>query len=414
MQSSEARALGSLAGAAMAGTAAFVDDMHQAILRRSTAHVPFGEPVGVVHNAIAKPIYAGVRGLTGALGLAAGHGYAATRPPDAPALADSPRAAIGLGALSGLYGDLLHRDGSPLAVSMSVRSRNGAVAPTPEGLATAFPDATACLAVFVHGLGETETAWRLFAPPEGPATYGERLRRDLGSTPLYLRYNTGLHISENGRLLAALLEEMVEHWPVPVREIALFGHSMGGLVIRSAAHYGQEQEAAWVPKLRHVFCLASPHHGAPLEKAVHVAAWALDRVPETRGLARFLKLRSAGIKDLRYGYLVDEDWDGRDPDALFEDTASDVAFVDSANYYALSAAVTRDERHPVGHLVGDLLVRRRSASGHGPRGRRVPFDVDNGHHAGGLNHFTVLNHPDVYRQIRVWLERERKGLPVPA
>ena len=49
---------------------------------------------------------------------------------------------------------------------------------------------------------ETEFAWGF----GGGETYGARLARDLGVTPVYVRYNTGRHISENGRSLAELLE----------------------------------------------------------------------------------------------------------------------------------------------------------------------------------------------------------------
>ncbi|MCV4600863.1 GPI inositol-deacylase, partial [Escherichia coli] len=83
-----------------------------------------------------------------------------------------------------------------------------------------------------HGLMETEHAWRLGGRP----TYGARLVDDIGATEVQIRYNTGRHISDNGATLARLLSEMVLLWPVPVTRISLVGHSMGGLVIRSACH----------------------------------------------------------------------------------------------------------------------------------------------------------------------------------
>jgi pimeloyl-ACP methyl ester carboxylesterase len=391
MQAGEARALGALAGRAMSGTADFVADVHLAILERSLPRDPAGSAVGAAHRGIAGLVYAAVSGLTHGLGLAAGAGLAATRPADAHALSDSPAGGAALSALSGLYGDLLERDGSALAVRMTLRGPGGAVATDASSLAAAFPDATGRLAVFVHGLGETESAWRLFASAEEPATYGGRLRADLGFTPLYLRYNSGLPVAENGRRLAALLDAIVAAWPVAVDEVALVGHSMGGLVARSACGEGDRRGAAWVAALRHVFCLASPHHGAPLAKGLHAASSALARIPETRALARFLDLRSSGIKDLRFGL--------------------DEPFVPGVTYYAVSATVTRDPAHPVGHVVGDLLVRRDSARGQGPRGRRIPFEAGNTHHAAGRNHFHVLNDRGVYDQIRTWLARDALAAP---
>jgi pimeloyl-ACP methyl ester carboxylesterase len=193
---------------------------------------------------------------------------------------------------------------------------------------------------------------------------------------------------------------------VVVDEIVLVGHSMGGLVVRSACHYGERSEEPWVADVRHVFCLASPHLGAPLEKAANVAGWALGHLPETRPFARIVNGRSEGIKDLRFGYLVEEDWKDADPDALLENNRHHIPFLSTATYYYVSATLSRDPHHPLGQLVGDLLVRFPSATGEGAKGERIPFHIDNGHHAGGLTHFHVLNDPDIYGQINAWLDRE--------
>ena len=406
MDSKEARALGQLAGTIMGGTASYVEEMHHEIFRRSAAGAA-GLPVEKVHNSIATPIYKAVRRLNRALGRIAGVGVALTRPPESARLSESRGGSLALSALSGLYGDMLDREASDLAVQMSLRVQGQAVSPTERELRQAFPRATPRLVTFVHGLCEDEHAWGLFGRRDStrPVTYGDRLSRDLGFTPLYLRYNTGLHVSDNGRRLSELLEAVVGAWPVPVEEIALIGHSMGGLVARSACNYGDGAGATWVGRLGHVFCLGSPHLGAPLEKAANDAGWTLGRVPEIRPFAGLVNRRSAGIKDLRFGYVVDDDWRDRDPDALLEDNRRDIPFVETANYYFIAATLSRDPRAPVGLLVGDLLVRLPSASGKGSSGRRIPFPIENGRHVGGLNHFHLLNHPDVYEQIRAWLER---------
>ena len=131
--------------------------------------------------------------------------------------------------------------------------------------------------------------------------------RDLGFTPVYLRYNTGLHISDNGQQLADMLAQLQLLWPGPIDELALVGHSMGGLVVRSACYYGARQHHSWTAAVRHVVCLGSPHLGADLEKAVNVAAWALARLPETRAIAGLSTRASCGPKDLRFGSCRDED-----------------------------------------------------------------------------------------------------------
>jgi pimeloyl-ACP methyl ester carboxylesterase len=202
-----------------------------------------------------------------------------------------------------------------------------------------------------------------------------------------------------------VIERVALGWPVEVAEITLIGHSMGGLVARSACHYGETSGHVWTERLRHVFSLGTPHLGAPLEKAANVAGWALGRLPETRPFADVVNGRSVGIKDLRFGNCVEEDWRDCDPDELLRDRCCEVPFVSSAAYYFIGATLTRDPNGPLARIVGDLLVRFPSASGQGRR-RRIPFEIENGCHLGGLNHFRLLNHPAVFDQIRTWLERD--------
>jgi pimeloyl-ACP methyl ester carboxylesterase len=201
--------------------------------------------------------------------------------------------------------------------------------------------------------------------------------------------------------LAELLTQVLEAYPVPVEEIALVGHSMGGLVARSAAHYAREHDEPWLTKLRHVACIGSPHLGAPLEKAVHLLTGVLRRIDAAGAQvpAEVLDARSAGVKDLRYGYTIDEEWAGKDPDQVFADARQDIPLVDSAGYYFLAATISRDPEHPVGQLLGDLMVRLPSASGEAPEpARRIHFS--SGAVFPGMNHVHIANHPDVYEALR--------------
>ncbi|MEZ5095046.1 MAG: alpha/beta fold hydrolase [Nocardioides sp.] len=172
---------------------------------------------------------------------------------------------------------------------MALRADGSDVAPTPEAVARAYPEATGRLALFVHGLCESDASWTMGAERhhgDSRVTYGSQLRDDLGLTPLYLRYNTGRCLDDNARDLADLLEELVAVWPVPVDEIVLIGHSMGGLVVRGACHAGDLAGHAWTAAVRHVFCLGTPHLGARLEQGAEALARALDRLPETRPAGR--------------------------------------------------------------------------------------------------------------------------------
>jgi hypothetical protein len=406
MEPNEVRALGELAGEAVGGTAARVQDMHAGIAERVFKAVgPGAASVQMIHDEIAGRVYslvrraskAAIRGGAGALSLSV--------EPDAPSLERRVEGRLAIGALNGAFGDQLVRRGSPLALPMTVRGRGGDVPPTAHALRAAFPRATGRVAVFLHGLCETDDAWRLGAERHVP--YGDRLQAEVDFTPVYIRYNSGRHISESGRELARLLTEVTAVWPVEVTEIAFIGHSMGALVARSACHYGAGEQ--WVTRVRHVFALGAPHFGAPLEQLTHAASAALALLPETRSLAVALNIRSAGIKDLRRGYLTDEDWVEHDPDAFLRREARAIPFLTTANHYFLSATL----RGPAGRLVGDLLVLRASAWSHRDRRQRLQFPVEHYSHLGGANHFDLLNHPAIYAQITRWL-KPRKALPAPA
>jgi pimeloyl-ACP methyl ester carboxylesterase len=252
----------------------------------------------------------------------------------------------------------------------------------------AFPQPTPRMAVFLHGLMETEFSWG------GRANYGSRLAEEAGWTPIYVRYNSGLRISQNGRSLAQLLERTVADWPIDVEEIALIGHSMGGLVCRSAAYRASEDRMSWVRNVSHVVSLGTPHRGAPLEEIVHVGSAALNALPETQPVARFLRRRSGGIRDLRRGSLVDEDWQDRDPDTLRAAACQEIPLLEGAKHCFVSASVTRSPRNPVGRLIGDMLVLGSSAA---------PWREEEAFHVGGVGHFALLNHPQVYERLRDWL-----------
>jgi triacylglycerol lipase len=271
------------------------------------------------------------------------------------------------------------------------------------------------LAIFVHGLGCNESAWRIGAEGlygDKNANFGLFLARDLGFTPLYVRYNTGRHISENGRDLARVLDELVAAYPVAIDEITLIGHSMGGLVVRSAAHYAAAEKRAWIAKLKHIVCIGSPHLGAPLEKASNLLSSLLGmvEVAGTQVPKKVLNARSAGIKDLRFGYIADEDWTDKDPDGFLTDASRDVPLIEHVRYAFIAASMLPAD-HKVGGLIGDMMVRLPSATGRGEGTRQLEFHM--GHVVYGVSHMGLLNHPDVYTQLRAFLADQLGEIQTP-
>ena len=391
----------------MAGPAALARDVHRAVAGRAFGMLGvLGLPVRVAHDAISSLVYASVRGGLSALPRGGGEALAQLPAPKAAPLRDSMGGGLGLGVLNGAIGDRLRSDSRDLALELSIRHSGRDLPAPPASLGEVLPEAGGKIVVFVHGLCETDAAWHLL-PLSGRQprrrSYGSMLREEHGYTPLYVRYNTGLHVSENGRALAEALEDLVQRWPVEVEQLDLIGHSMGGLVSRSACCQGERSGHAWIGRVRHVICLGTPHLGAPLERAANRAGWALGRLPETRPFAELVNGRSSGIKDLRFGSCLEEDWLDRDPDELLSDRCAEIPFLESASYWFVGATIARDPESRFGRLVGDALVQYPSASGQGRR--RIGFELEDGVHLGGVNHMQLLNHPALHEQIADWLGR---------
>ena len=333
----------------------------------------------LMHRGIATAVYAGLRaglrGATAGLDKVAATGVG-------PPLEATREGRFLAAAVNGLIGDRLAEERPQLAIPMAVRLDDRDVEVTRAALAAAFPRATERLVVFLHGLCEDETCWRLHRDRTG-TTYPEALG-ELGWTPLMLRANTGLGLRPNGVALAALVQRVIEAWPVPVTRIALVGHSMGGLVFRAAGAVASHVEKPWRDLVSDVVTLGTPHLGAPLARHVGHGSRGLGLLPETAAFGRILDWRSAGVHDLVAGL------------------AEDVPPLPHARYRLVAATVTASRRHPVGDLVGDLLVRPHSAYGRDRRGVQL-FPTADVLHIGRTDHFGILNHPRVLDSLRVWL-----------
>lgn len=392
----ELRGASRLAVEATRGVTNLVEAMHQTIAGGPDV---LGRPLEGIARTLTAPVYAGIRGVTQLVGMSIDLALAQL----APLLGDGdpgPEREAVLAALNGVLGDYLEESGNPLAIPMRLRSAGKELTLTREALRASFPGATGKVLVLVHGSCMNDRRWTRKGHDHGAA-----LARDLGFTPLYLRYNSGLHVSTNGRSFAALLDDLVPAWPVPVTELALVGHSMGGLVSLSACHVADAEGLSWRRKIRAIVCLGSPHHGAPLERGGNWIDALLETSRYSAPLAQLGKIRSAGVTDLRFGNVLDEHWQGRDRFAKAGDPRAQLKLPEGVDCYAIAATTASAPTDP---LPGDGLVPVDSALGrHAAPALSLQFSEPHRWIGFGMKHLDLLDSREVYAKLREWLAVER-------
>ena len=394
-RTADLRGVNRLTIAGIAGMVDLVEAMHQQI-----ASVPglLARPKRVRTSGITRLVYRSIHGVIGLVG----HGLDRLLAGFEPLLGTHstwPGRESLLAALNGVLGDYLSASNNPLAITMHLRRAGVPLPSERELLAAAIPGASGKLAVLLHGLCMSDLQWMRKGHDHGAA-----LARDLGYTPVYLHYNSGLHISTNGQEFARQLEALVQSWPVPLTELVLIGHSMGGLVARSACHYGALAKQEWRRRVGKIVFLGTPHHGAPLERGGNWVDVLLGATNYSAPLARLGKIRSAGITDLRFGNLLDEDWVRRDRFARGGDRRKPVPLPEDIACYAIAASTGKKAGDLPDRLIGDGIVPLASALGrHANPALTLNFDDTRVWVAYGTNHLDLLSRPAVYAQIKDWL-----------
>jgi len=303
-------------------------------------------------------------------------------------------------AANALWGDEFERSSSPMHTELSIRHATGTPVTTdPVTLSLTFEKPTSRLAVLLHGLGKTERCWNPKTTDDGNRNGLPNMLEADGFTPVLVRYNSGRRVSDNGEALAALLEEITQNWPTPVDEIVLIGHSMGGLIARSALYAGRSANHDWIDSANHLVALATPHFGSPIEKGAHVASELLTTAAATRSLGEFIDGRSAGIKDMRHG-TIHSTGHSEHPEISEGNHGEAAPPIKGIRQHHAVGVVTDSASHPLGFLVGDLVVRVNSATGVSSTGH---VDSANVRVFGGLDHLGLLHDASVHTQIREWL-----------
>lgn len=420
-----------LAAQATTGVIGVAEGVHQAVRQR------LGLPAGTEPDrtgGLTGQIYQGIRGVTQLVGHGLDSALASLLPlVDDPARHPEPspgREAV-LAALNGVLGDHLQATGNPLAQSTELRLAGRRLPlESPALLRERLAGASSHLIVLLHGLCMNDTQWL-----RNGHDHGAFLAQALGVTPVYLRYNSGLHTSTNGREFARQLEWLVSQWPVPLTTITLVGHSMGGLVARAAVDEAQRSQHRWRTQLKHLVFLGTPHHGAPLERAGHGVDVLLGATPFTAPFKRLGQLRSAGITDLRHGHVRDADWQGRDrfgsterraapssdahPRGAWRSEGWGPGFVDHREplplpegvaCMAVAATLAPQRGLLAERLTGDGLVPLRSALGqHDDPRHRLVFPREGQRTVYRTGHLELLSSPVVAQQLLQWLQPPTAG-----
>jgi pimeloyl-ACP methyl ester carboxylesterase len=396
LRATDLRAIAQLATQATSSVTQITEGVHQSVW--STLGAPGGKAAGRTRG-ITGLVYKSVQGVTQLVGKGLDVALTTLQPWLETAMntqGETPERQAVLAALNGVMGDRLAQSDNPLATPMSLRYEGQAI----NVQAPAISSAKGKVLLLIHGLCMNDLQWRT-----PTADHGAALAAAPGYTPIYLRYNTGLHTSQNGRELAAQLEILLAHWPVALEELTVVVHSMGGLVIRSALHIAQQEGLNWPKHLKNIVFLGTPHHGAPLEKAGNWVDIILGSTPYSKPLAKLGQLRSAGITDLRYGHVLDADWKDQDRFRRKPDKRLHVPLPEGIACYTIAASTATKRSALADRLIGDGLVPLYSALGkHDLVRRNLAFPKAAQCIFYRMNHLQLLSSTEVTQQMLKWLK----------
>jgi pimeloyl-ACP methyl ester carboxylesterase len=383
-----------LAVAATLGVTNVVQKMHHTFAGGPEV---LGRPLESIVKVLTAPAYAGVKWVAQLVGS----GLDSVLEQLAPVLGpggNSTEQDLVIGALNGVVGDFLAERGSTLAIATQFRK---GVRWLPAELAE-LGSVTGKLLVLVHGSSATDSSWSRKGHHHGDSLEKEQA---LGLTWVALRYNSGRHVSANGRDFARALQQLVTSWPVPVTDVTIVAHSMGGLVTRAACQFAEDEGLSWRQLLRTIVFMGTPHHGAPMERLGNMVGLLLGASRYSAPLTTLAQIRSAGVTDLRFGLTRDDEWQGLDRFAPGADPRKQAALPAEVACFAIAATTSKDASPSA---LGDGLVPVDSALGKHERPElSLAFEPSRQAVLPGLNHQDLLSDPRVTAQLVEWLSHAR-------
>ncbi len=392
---SDLQGLSRLITDATIGITDVVEAMHKRVI-----HPPFlpSTPVQYLISNIAALSYKNMRRTTKFIGEGLDKGIRQLNPLLKEIKTTDEREAF-RSVINGVVGDYLGDTENPLKITMQFRYQSKAIRLDKKSIEEAYPTINGKILLMVHGSCLGDTQWS-----RKGHNHGEEMAEEFNKTPIYLNYNSGLHISTNGQKFNQLLEELVKNWPVPIEEIIVVAHSMGGLVMRSALYYGKKEQKSWTKHLRKIVFIGTPHHGSQLERTGNYVDVILNSIHYTKPFARLGKIRSAGVTDLRYGNLIDEDWNRNDRFERTGDQREYLPLLEEVDYYSIAAVTGKKPKSKSNRIPGDGLVNIRSALGqHVNPAKNLHFKEENTLIIYETAHMDLLSSLTVYAKLKEWL-----------
>ncbi len=406
IRAADLRAYSRLATEATIAVTDLLENMHHNISRLPGV---FGEATDEPARGITGLVYRSIRGVTRTVGHGVDSILSVVAPQSLPEDVSTQREVL-VAVLNGVVGDYLLATGNPLQIRMQFRREGKALELTPAALAGSIPGVSGKIVVLAHGLCMSDLQWQ-----RRGHNHGEALADEAGFTPVYLHYNSGLHISTNGHEFSEKLEQLIQAWPVPVEQLVIIGYSMGGLLARSACEDARRTGKSWIHHLRDLVFIGTPHDGSPLERTGNRLDTILGASPYTVALSRLGKVRSAGITDLRHANLDDADWHDHDRFNSRRVRREAVPLPEGVRCYAIAGSVARRPNSLSERLAGDGLVPLFSALGsHRSPRRNLGLPESRRWIVYKTNHLDLLASADAYARISAWLSSAQQAEQISA
>jgi hypothetical protein len=303
--------------------------------------------------------------------------------------------------INGLHGDSMDEKGHQALVKMSFRYKSRDIEISQIKDYINLSENKGKLIILIHGLMNDDNIWHS-NPEDLIQRMGSFLEKQNKANILYLRYNTGRHISQNGQDFSLLIQNLLDFYRKDITEIVIMAHSMGGLVTRSACYYAGKLDHNWISILKKVFLIGVPNEGSYVARIAHMTQYFMRKIDPTDNdkVAKFFEIRSNGIKDLSFGFLIDEDWQNTDYENKKVVKATKILPLKNVEYFLIAGIVSDEKsKKKIFNFFGDGLVEKKSALSNLFKENEMQSGLVNFKLFENENHLALLESKEVHEYV---------------